>query len=283
MPTVPDAATLRRVMSHPAVWSVLVAALLGWAAMPFNNGHYEYWINFDPQGDGQQQEWVQTRRIFRYTSGVLCGQLLALVAGVALSRRHRHAVALTIAVPLGAVLAVVTVALAFPFAWVLESSRPAAVPAFDDPILTRVLLGELAAYPLYAAAGVGLGILVRRSARLRKRKRLLVPLFLLFWTVTTLTGLVQDDEYDAWPWLLWAVPFVAAGTAIALAGLSADAWEFPPVPVGDWGRSATLALLASAAAYALILNLLAVTRRRGDRPPADSPAAGSGPTADAHP
>jgi hypothetical protein len=281
MPTVIDETTLRRVASHPAFWSVPVAAVLAWAAMSFNSGYYEFWVNFDPQGDGQQQEWVQTRRIFRYTSGVLCGQLLALVAGVALSRRHRHVVALAIAVALGAVLAGVTVASAYPLASVLESTRSATVPAFDDPILTRVLLGEMAAYPLYAAAGVGLGILVRRSAR--RRKLLLVPLFLLFWTVTTLTGLVQDDEYDAWPWLLWAVPFVAAGTAIALAGLSADVWEFPPVPVGDWGRSATIALLVGAAAYAVILNLLAVTRRRGDRPPADNPAAGSEPTGDAHP
>ena len=154
-----------------------------------------------------------------------------------------------------------------------------ALPLLSSPALARVVLSELAAFPLYAAAGVGLGILVSRS----KRRRLLVPLFLMFWSVTTLTGLIQDDEFDAWPWLLWAVPFVAAGTAIALAGLSADVWEFPPVPVGDWGRSATIALLVSAAAYAMILNLLAVTRRSGDRPPAGSPAAGSGPTGDAHP
>ncbi|MGW4948194.1 hypothetical protein ACWEOZ_42140 [Actinoplanes sp. NPDC004185] len=283
MPTAIDATTLRRVVSHPAVWCVPVAAVLAWAAMSFNSGFYEFWVNFDPQGDGQQLEWVQTRRIFRYTSGVLCGQLLALIAGIALSRRHRHAVALAIAVALGLVLAGVTVAAAFPLAAALESIRTAAFPAVDDPILMRVLLGELAAFPLYAVAGVGLGILIDRSRRIRKRRWPLLVLSLLVWCVATLTGLAQDDEFDAWPWLLWSVPFVAAGAAIALAGLSSDVWEVPPVPVGDWGRSATIALLVGAAAYAMILNLLAVTRRSGDRPPAGSPAAGSGPTGDAHP
>jgi hypothetical protein len=267
MPTAIDAATLRRVASHPAVWCVPVAVLLVWAAMPFNAGYYEFWINFDPQGDGQQLEWQQTTRIFRHTSGMLCNQLLALVVGLELSRRHRHAIALPMAMALGTALAGVSLAVA--------------VPLLSSPVLARVVLGELAVFPLYAAAGVGLGILVRLGER--RRKLLVVSLFLLFWAVTTLTGLVQDDEYDAWPWLLWAVPFVPAGTAIALAGSSADVWAFPPVPVGDWGRSATIALLVSAAAHAVIVNLLAVTRRRGGRPPADNPAAGSGPTGAAHP
>ena len=241
-------------------------ALLAWAAMPFNDGYYEYWINFDPQGDGQQEEWQHTRRIFRYTSGVLCGQLLALVAGVALSRRHRHVVALAVAVPLGALLAGVTVAVAFPLARGLETNRLAG-SAVDDPTLMPVLLRELAAFPLYAAAGVGLGVLLAGSGRWRRNARLLVPLLLLGWCVATLTGLLQDDEFDAWPWLLWAVPFVAAGAAIALAGLSFDVWEFPPVPVGDWGHGASAALLVSATAYAMGLNLLAhlVMRRRRSR------------------
>ena len=266
MPTLPDEATLRRLARHPAVWSLPVMALLACAAMPFNSGYYEYWINFDPQGEGQQQEWVQTRRIFRYTSGVLCGQLLALVVGAALSRRYRQAVALAVAVPVGVLLAGVTVLVAFPLATSLESTR-SAVPAVDNPILMRMLLHELAAFPLYAAAGVGLGILLARSKRARRHRRLLVALFLVGWSVTTLTGLIQDDEFAAWPWLLWAVPFVAAGTAIALSGLSADVWAVPPVEVGDWGRSAGITLLVSAGAYAVVLNLLGyLAARRQSRP-----------------
>ncbi|WP_344937168.1 hypothetical protein, partial [Actinoplanes nipponensis] len=116
MPALPDAATLRRALRHPAVWSPPAIALLVLAAMPFNDGFYEFWVNFDPHGDGQQQEWVHTRHLFRSTSGLLCGHLLAVVAGAALSRRHRQAGALARAVPLGALLAAVTVAVAFPLA-----------------------------------------------------------------------------------------------------------------------------------------------------------------------
>jgi len=254
MPTLPDAATLHRAVRHPAVWCLPLMGLLACAAMPFNTGFYEYWINFDPQGDGQQHEWVQTRRIFRFTSGILCGQLLALVVGVVLSRRHRHAVALALAVPVGALLAGVTVAVAFPLAAALEAGRPPA----DDSALQHVLLRELAAFPLYAAAGVGLGVLLAGRRRRRWHRAVAVPLLGLGWCVATLTGLVQDDEFDAWPWLLWAVPFVAAGAAIALAGLSMDVWEVPPLLVGDRGRGAGVALLVSAGAYALVLNLAAV-------------------------
>ncbi len=265
MPKLLDVAILRSAVRHPAVWCLPVMALVACAAMPFNDGYYEYWINFDPQGDGQQQEWQRTRRIFRYTSGVLCGQSLALVVGVALSRRHRQAVALAVAVPVGALLAGVTVAVAFPMARSLETSRFAG-SAVDDPVLMPVLLRELAAFPLYAAAGVGLGVLLTGRWRSRRGVPLRVPFFLLGWCAATMTGLLQDDEFDAWPWLLWAVPFVAAGTAIALAGLSLDVWEFPPVPVGDWGHGASVALLVSAAAYAVGLNLLAyLVRRRAAR------------------
>ena len=148
----------------------------------------------------------------------------------------------------------------------LETTR-FAVPAVDNPILMRMLLHELAAFPLYAAAGVGLGILLARSKPARRHRGLLVAPFLLGWCVATLTGLVQDDEFDAWPWLLWAVPFVAAGTAIALSGLSADVWAVPPVEVGDWGWSAGITLLVSAEAYAVVLNLLGyLAARRWSRP-----------------
>jgi hypothetical protein len=57
-------------------------ALLVFVAMPFNDGFYEYWVNNDPQGDAQQHEWIYTRRLFRYTSGMRCGRL-PLLAGPA--------------------------------------------------------------------------------------------------------------------------------------------------------------------------------------------------------
>lgn len=244
---------LRRTVTHPAVWSVPAMALLVLVAMPFNDAFYGFFVNYDAQGDAQQYELLHTTRIFRYTSGVLCGQVLALLAGAALASRNTQARALAVAVPLAVLLAGVAVAVAYPLARARDGASFTS-PALDDPILVRVLLCELAAYPLYAAAGVGLGALLRGRGAVR---RALALLLLLGWFVTTLTGLVQDDRFGAPYVLLWAVPPIAAGTAIALAGLSTDVWVVPPVPVGDWGRGAGTALLVSAAAYALGLNLLA--------------------------
>src|SRR4051812_23002707 len=113
MPKLPDAAALRRVAQHPAVWCLPLMALLVWVALPLNESFYLRWVNFDPQGPVEQQEWAYTTRIFRFSSGLLWGQLLALLVGIALSRRHRQIVALMIAAPLGALLAGVTVAMAY--------------------------------------------------------------------------------------------------------------------------------------------------------------------------
>jgi hypothetical protein len=262
----PGSSVLRRAVAHPAVWSVSVMALLVFVAMPFNDGFYEYWVNYDPQGDAQQHEWIYMTRIFQYTSGVLCGHLLALLAGVALARRHAQATALVVAVPLAVLLAGVTFAVAYPLALASEGGYFTTAP-LDDPVLVRVLAHELAAYPLYAAAGVGLGVLLSGGPA-RGGRRLLLPLLVAGWCAATLTGLLQDDGFNAPYWLLWTVPPIAAGAAIALAGLSMDVWVEPPVLVGDWGRGASAALLISAAAYALGLNLLgglAERRRRRRR------------------
>jgi hypothetical protein len=255
---------LRRTMTHPAVWSLPVMALLVFVAMPLNEGYYGFWVNFDAQGGAQQHEWISTTRIFKHTSGFLCGQLLALLVGAALVRRNSQTRALAVAVPLAVLLAGVSFAVAYPLARGRTGSS-LTTPALDDPVLVRVLLCELAAYPLYAAAGVGLGALLSGRLRRRATRWPLVLLLVLGWFVATMIGLLQDDRFNAPYGLLWAVPPIAAGTAVALAGLSTDVWAAPPVPVGDWGRGAGAALLVSAAAYALGLNLLAAWagRRRG--------------------
>jgi hypothetical protein len=250
--------TLWRTAAHPAVWPVPVMVLTVLVMMPINERFYEFWVNYDSQGDAQQHEWYYATRIFRYTSGILYGQLLALLAGAALSCRYAQARALAAAIPLAVLLAGVTFAVAYPLARVREGTYFTTAP-LDDPVLVRVLLSELAAYPLYAAAGVGLGTLI--GGRLRRRAArwplALIPLFLLGWMVATMIGLVQNDQFNGPYALLWAVPAIAAGTAIALAGLSMDVWANPAVLVGDWGRGASTALLVSAGAYALGLNLLA--------------------------
>jgi len=254
VPTLRQLGSLRRVALHPAVWCLPVMALLVHLAMPFNNEYYEFFVNFDPQGDYQQQEWQHTERVFRYTSGVLCGHLLALLVGAALSRRHRQLVALAVAVPLGGLLALVAVAVAFSKARSLEADWVVG-PAVDDPILMPVLLRELAAFPLFAAAGVGLGILLPRLRRYGVKVLLLAG-----WVVATLTGLL--DEADTWPWLIWTVPVVAAGAAIVRAGLSVDLLTEPPELVGDGGRGASIALLVGVTAYAIGLNLAAHLAQR---------------------
>ncbi len=249
-------------LTHPLVWSIPVMALLAWISMPLNDALYEFWVNYDPQGDAQQQESSRATQIFRYTSGVLSGQLLALLAGTALARRHSQATALAVAAGLGVLLAGVTVLVAYPVARAREAGHDGG-QAFDDPVLMRVLLHELAGYPLLAAAGVGLGILL--ASRRTSQRIALLTLLGIAWCGAMQVGLAQDDEFAGPSWLLWAVPPIAAATAVALAGLSLDVWSDPPVLIGDWGHSAGIALLAGAGAYALGLNLLGVLVERHRR------------------
>ncbi len=91
---------LQRMVTHPAVWPVPAMALLVLVAMPFNDAFYGFFVNYDAQGEAQQHELLHTTRIFRYTSGVLCGQVLALLAGAALAGRNAQARALAVAAPL---------------------------------------------------------------------------------------------------------------------------------------------------------------------------------------
>jgi hypothetical protein len=85
-----------------------------------------------------------------------------------------------------------------------------------------------------------------------------------------MTGLLQDDRFAGPYWLLWTIPPVAAGAAIALAGgaIDVDAYTLHGTLtwVGDSGRGASIALFVSAAHYALALNLLGglAARRRLD-------------------
>jgi hypothetical protein len=258
--TVGDRPMLVRVVTHPAVWSLPVMALLVWLAMPFNDGFYETWVNYDPQGDAQQHEWTSTRWIFRCTSGVLCGQFLSVLVGVVLARRHRQVAALAMAVPLGALLAAVTAVVGFPLAEVFGIRQLQTAP-LRDPVLVRLLECELAAFPLCAVAGVGVGVLLTSLPR-RRRRWLMAGLGVAWW-IAALFGLLQDDKFGG-PHGMLGMPPVAAGAAVALAGLSVDVWAVPPVLVGDWGRGASIALLTGLAAYALIFNLFGflVGRRR---------------------
>ncbi|MEU4428535.1 hypothetical protein AB0F81_48620 [Actinoplanes sp. NPDC024001] len=237
------------VIRHPAVWSVPLMAVLVIAAMPVNDGFYEFWINYDPQGDGQQWEWGYTDHVYRHTSGVLCGQVLSLLTGYLLARRHRQPVALAVAVTLGAVLAVVTVAVAVPLA---GGEHPSGLPV-------GVIAAELVAYPLFATAGVGLGTLIRPPGRVLTAAIVIVAG--IGWLVMTVAGLIQDDRMGVPVWLLWLLPPLAASSALGQATLSLSVFTEPIRPAGDWGDQATGALLAGLTVWTVVLNLLGARRR----------------------
>jgi hypothetical protein len=226
--------------------SIPLVATLAVLLLPLNDGYYEFWVNYDPQGDAQQHEWQYTTRAFRYTSGVLCGQLVALLAGAVLALRHRVR-ALAAAVPLGAVLAAVTFAVAY--------HRDGRDPLADAAI-ARLVTAELAAFPLFAAVGVGLGLLLARHRRLLL---LAPPVFAALWAI----GLTQDDRWGGPMWILWLLPPLAAAAAIPLTTTSVDVWAEPAVTVGDSGQGALIALLAGLLLYAGGLTLLSLALRSG--------------------
>ncbi|WP_052721003.1 hypothetical protein [Actinoplanes rectilineatus] len=251
------------------MWSVPVAALLVVVLMPVNDAFYEFWINYDPQGDGQQWEWGFATDLMRGTSGVLCGHFVAFAAGLAAARRHRHRVALGLSVLLGTVMALV----AGLVLWlrgervgeVAEQVWRSAGVAGDGPPVGTLLLALAVAFPLYAAAGAGLGAAFGR----RVSRHTVVTAGVLTgigWTVVTLAGLLQNDDRGFPAVLLWLIPPLAAATAVGLGCLSLDAWSVPPVVTGDWGDQAITALLVGLTVFALILNVLAVRAPAGERP-----------------
>jgi hypothetical protein len=254
-----------RLLSHPVAWAVPLVVLMAIAAHAFNDGYYEQLVNSDPQGDVQLHEWYRTTLIFRYTTGLLAGQLIALVVGAALATRHRLWVALAIAVPLSAAAAgavFVTGQLMGPVGQQVHISY---VP-LDDPVFVRVMVRELAAYPLYAWAGVGIGSLLRDRIQW---VFLLVPA----WAVATFAGLVQKGEGAAPHWLYWAVPPIGGGTAVSLAGKSMGDTPVGPVLFGDWGARSSLWQLLGAAGWAALWVALAVfVKPAADRVPEAEPA-----------
>lgn len=242
-------------MRHPLVWSVPLTVLLVVVLMPVNDGFYEMWINYDPQGAEQQWEWRYNRQVMRRTSGMLCGHVLAFVVGVLTARRHRQAVALAVAALSGTVLAAVTIAVAWPLAG--DLFRVPGAEVFRAPGVPYWAL--LTAYPLYALAGVGLGALLV-GARISRLAGIAV---ILGWPAAGMAGLIQDDGLGFPSVLLWLVPPLAAATAIGMASLSRDVWVPSSVPPGDWGQEAAVALIGGLVAYAVMLNLIALRRRGG--------------------
>jgi hypothetical protein len=99
-----------------------------------------------------------------------------------------------------------------------------------------LLATELAAYPLWAAVGVGAGTLLAAGRLRRQRSGAFALTTLLRWT-TALAGMVQDDSPWIPIWLLGLLPPLAAGTAITQSGPSLDANAELRVIAGDWETS----------------------------------------------
>jgi hypothetical protein len=252
----------RRVRRHPVVWAVPLLALVATVAWVCNGGFSDM-VNPDPQSEFQLDEWKRMTAIFQHTTGLLYGQLLALIVGAALAARHRWAVAVALAGLMSAALAV-TAFFAGQLLGPLGAASDGDYLPMGDPVFIRMLIRELVAYPLYALSGVGLGVLIRHW--LVPRGWTLIALLVPPWMVATLVGLFQNDGGDAPHWLYWVAPPIAAATAVSLSALSLSE-RFEPVLsegsevvlAGDWGNEASIALLASATVYAVLLNLVAVS------------------------
>ncbi|MEV4281155.1 hypothetical protein [Actinoplanes xinjiangensis] len=249
-----------------ALRTIPVMVLLVIVLMPVNEGFYVTSINYDAQGDSQQWEWRYNREVMRNTSGYLAGHMLALITGVWLARRHRYPSAVALAAGIGTALA----ATAFLTAHLLGGER-VRVAADGRALWEPAVIGEvpygplLAAFPLYALAGAGLGVLLAGRPRSRAARIAAGTALLLGWWVATATGLMQDDRLGLPLWSLVVLPPLAAATAIGMASLSLDAWDLHPALAGDWGDTAAGALLIGLTAWTAVVTVAAFARahRRG--------------------
>ncbi|BEL07709.1 hypothetical protein Q0Z83_059000 [Actinoplanes sichuanensis] len=244
------------------LWAIPVTALLAAVLLPLNDDFYLTWINFDPQGEGQQWEWRYNREIMRNTSGYLYGHLLALVTGAWSARRRRFPVALAIAAGMGAAMA----AAAFLTAHALGGER-LRVAADGRVLWEPTILGEvqhgplLVAFPLYALLGAGLGVLLADRLGSRRTRVVAVVLLTIGWSVVSVVGLMQVGRIDFPAALLWMVPPLAAATAIGMASLSLGAGEIGPAFLGDWGDTASSALIIGLTAWTVVVTGAALARR----------------------
>ncbi|WP_433795350.1 hypothetical protein [Actinoplanes sp. CA-252034] len=235
------------------LWAIPVTALLAVVLLPLNDGFYLTWINFDPQGEGQQWEWRYNREVMRNTSGYLYGHLLALVTGAWLAHRHRYPVALAIAAGIGTAMA----AAAYLTAHALGGERLRVggdgQVLWEPAVVGGVQHGPLlAAFPLHALLGVGLGVLLADRLGSRRARTVAVVVLTIGWSVVSVAGLMQVGRIDFPGVLLWVIPPLAAATAIGMASLSLGGGENSPAFVGDWGDTASSALVIGLAAWTAV-------------------------------
>jgi hypothetical protein len=268
-------AQLRALARIPVAWlAPITVAGLAVLLMPVNERYYLTLVNYDPQGDRQQFEWLYTTALMRHTSGFLCGQLIALCLGALLGRRlirspapgggnARSWLAPTVvaAAIAGMALALVNLAVTTPLAGghtrlTMSVARVRATglefhpDLVHDPGFWHVLLVGLLVFPAWAMAGVGAGALVSRG--------LTAATALLTWALLapTLACLL----------LLWTDRWIAAFAAALLSPPVGSVSSVIFTGSGDYGGTATVALLVSSCAYAAGLVFATARTLRGDVP-----------------
>jgi hypothetical protein len=248
------------------LWAIPVVVLLAVVLIPVNEEFYVTSINYDAQGESQQWEWRYNREVMRNTSGYLCGHVAALITGAWAARRHRYPAALGIAAAVGAAMA----GAVFTTAWALGGER-LRVATDGRTLWEPAVIGDvphgplLAAFPLYAVAGAGLGVLLAGRPRSRGA-RIAAGVALLFgWYVVTVAGLMQDDRLGLPLGALVLVPPLAAAAAIGMASLSLDAWDLHPELTGDWGHTAAGALLIGLTGWTAVITVAAFAHTRAAR------------------
>ncbi|MBE1491072.1 hypothetical protein [Plantactinospora soyae] len=233
------------------VAAVLVAAISA-ALVSHNSNYYEVWVYNDPQTSEEQYEQFVIDLFMAHTSGFFWGPIIALLLGVFLASRLRGVPqALGVAVPAGVLLAGVN----FAVAWQLSADTrrgsawyPASVPAnlLADDRFQHVVGAGLAAYPLAAIAGVGLGALFVYLLRLPAVA--VLPLAVMvavpygaFAAIFGWFAAAVDDEPVALFGTLGLLPLTAVTSAVQRSA------------VDDHGGALTLTMLISSAAWALLL------------------------------
>ena len=260
----------------------VAVALLVVLLMKLNADYAEAWVNGDAQGEDQELELYYTGVVFTRTAGHTAGQLLALVLGAMLTLASSVATRpipparVGAALLGGAVLALVNVAVAVPLAAaVYPATHPAmaerhsygmtfdAVPLHDPGVL-RVLVTGLAAFPLYALAGVIWATIIRRW----QWWILIATSWLPAAGCGVIAPRIADDVGPAWTFLLCTlVPPIAtvvsaqstAAEQYVWLGIGTLAERYPP-------SLAAAAVLAGPLLYAAVGYLLARSRERRNAP-----------------
>jgi hypothetical protein len=161
-----------------------LVAVFAWRLLSLNAQFAEYFLNDDPQSPGERLENYRTDLMAMHTSGLGAGQWLALLAGVLVTVHDRQpanevelarrlVAKVSVVAPYGLLLAAVDLAVALPAArsalrshWGPTELASAGIsPDQQGWPLWTVAAGALS-LPLWAVAGVGLGMLLGTWRRL---------------------------------------------------------------------------------------------------------------------